>query len=120
MKLQVHWNGLTATPTLRDHLERRLAFALGRFGEEIRHVHARLADLNGPKGGVDKLVSLRVTGRRLKSLMVTDSDANLCAAIDRAADRIGRAIGRALERRQERGRENLDLVPERARTPRRR
>lgn len=120
MKLQVHWNGLAATPTLREHLERRLAFALGRFGDEVRQVHARLADLNGPKGGVDKLVSLRVSGRRLKTLMVTDSDSNLCAAIDRAADRIGRAIGRALERIQDRGFVNRELLPERARTTRRR
>lgn len=120
MKLQIHWNGLTATPTLREHLERRLAFALGRFGDEVHQVWARLADLNGPKGGVDKLVSLRVRGRRLRTLMVTDSDSNLCAAIDRAADRIGRAIGRALERTQQRGRTEHGLLPQRARTPRRR
>jgi hypothetical protein len=118
--LQVHWNGLNAAPTLREHLERRLAFALGRFGKEIQHVWARVVDLNGPKGGVDKFVSLRVRGRRLKTLMVTDSDSCLGAAIDRASDRIGRAIGRALERRLDRLHEHRELFPERARTPRRR
>jgi putative sigma-54 modulation protein len=120
MKLQVHWNGLTGTPTLRAHLERRLAFALDRFGDEINHVCARLADLNGPRGGVDKLVSLRVNGRRLKSLMVTDSDSDFFAAIDRAAERIGRAIGRTLERKNSRAHRHDDLLPERARTQRRR
>lgn len=109
MTLHTHWNGLTATTTLREHLERRLAFALGRFGEEIHHVNARVADLNGPKGGIDKLVSLRVHGRRLKSLVVTDADANLFAAIDRAADRIGRAIGRTLERGNSRSRRDKAL-----------
>ncbi|MBI5434432.1 MAG: HPF/RaiA family ribosome-associated protein [Planctomycetes bacterium] len=120
MKLQVHWNGLIATPTLREHLERRLTVALGRFGEEVGHVWARLADLNGPKGGIDKLVSLRVRGRRLKTLMVTDSDSNLCAAIDRASDRIGRAIARALDKSHGHNRQHQQLLPERARTPRRR
>lgn len=119
MKLQVHWNGLTANPTLQDHLERRLAFALGRFGEEVSRVCVRLADMNGPKGGVDKLVRLRVVGRRLTTVIITDSDADLSAAIDRASDRLGRAVGRALERVNDRG-TNPDLARTRARTPRRR
>jgi len=118
MKLQVHWNGLSATPGLREHLERRLAFALGRFGDEVSQVRVRLADCNGPRGGVDKQVGLRVRGRRLKTVVVTDSDASLRAAIDRAADRTGRAIGRALERARGDLRPHVRLLPERARTPR--
>ncbi len=98
MILHVHSTGLNATPTLREHLERRLAFALGRFGEEVGQVRVWLADTNGPRGGVDKQVRLRVQGRRLKTLVVTDSDANLLAAIDRATERIGNAIARALDR----------------------
>lgn len=102
MTLHTHWNGMAATPELREHLERRLTFALGRFGDEVRHVIARVADLNGPRGGVDKQVSLQVEGRRLRTLLVRDADANLFTAIDRAADRIGRALGRALERKNHR------------------
>lgn len=98
MNLHVHSNGLIATPTLREHLERRLGFALGRFGAEVSQVRVWLADTNGPRGGVDKEVRLRVQGRRLKTLVVTDTDVNLLAAIDRAAERTGNAIARALER----------------------
>lgn len=94
----MHWNGLEASPALREHLERRLAFALGRFGAEVTAVRVWLADTNGPRGGVDKQVRLLAQGPRLHDLVVTDSDSNLLAAIDRGAERIGNAIGRALER----------------------
>ncbi len=120
MKLHMHWSGLTATLDLRQRLERRLAFALGRFGDEVSHVWAQLADANGPRGGVDKRVILRVRGRRLKDLVVTDADSNLSAAIDRAAERIGRSIGRALERANGHTHGHRDMLPERARTLRRR
>jgi|694.fasta_scaffold00702_7 putative sigma-54 modulation protein len=102
MKLQLISQGFALTPALRRHLERRLAFALGRFGHEVSQVWARVADTNGPKGGVDKLVAVRVQGRRLQTILVSDTDANLYAAIDRAADRVGRAIARALDRHQQR------------------
>ncbi|MBK7645542.1 MAG: HPF/RaiA family ribosome-associated protein [Planctomycetes bacterium] len=98
MKLYLHWNGLEPSPTLREHLERRLAFALGRFGAEVTAVRVWLADTNGPRGGVDKQVRLLVLGPQLRNLVVTDSDSSLLAAIDRGADRIGNAIRRALER----------------------
>lgn len=33
---------------------RRLEFALGRLGARVRSLTVRLADLNAPRGGVDK------------------------------------------------------------------
>lgn len=102
MELHVHWSGIAASNATRERLERRLAFALGRFGSEIGQVWARLADENGLRGGVDKRVSLRVRGRRLVDLLVTDRDSNLDAAIDRACDRIGRATARAIDRARSR------------------
>ncbi|MFN0007188.1 MAG: HPF/RaiA family ribosome-associated protein [Planctomycetota bacterium] len=120
MKLQVYWSGVAATLDLRERLERRLAFALGRFGDEVSHVWAQLADANGPRGGVDKRVSLRVRGRRLKDVRVTDADSSLSTAIDRASDRLGRSIGRALERANGHAHGHRDMLPERARTLRRR
>ncbi len=98
MRLHVYCPGTQGAREMREHVERRLAFALGRFGDEIDTVHVRLRDMNGPRGGVDKQVSLRVRGRRLPSMFVTESHESLLAAIDRGADRLGHAIGRALER----------------------
>lgn len=98
MKLNVHWKDLPASLELRERLERRLGFALGRFGSRIKTVWARLSDENGPRGGVDKCCRLRVRGDELGSLTVEASDSDLGAAIDRAADRLGRAVARMIAR----------------------
>ncbi len=104
MNLSIHWTGLEANQDLRAHLERRLAFALGRFGAEVGEIRARLADMNGPRGGVDKQVKLLVRGRRLATRLVVTADTSMFAAIDRATDRLQLAVARALDRRHQRHR----------------
>lgn len=88
------------TPALRSYAERRLRFALGRFGRRVRGVVVRFEDLNGPRGGADKAcrLSARSDGGPLR---VEDTDADLYAALDRAADRLGRRVARAIARRRD-------------------
>jgi putative sigma-54 modulation protein len=102
MKLQLLTRGFELTPAIQEHLERRRAFALGRFGQEISGIWARVADTNGPRGGIDKLVAVRVEGRRIGTLLVSDTDFDLYTAIDRATDRLGRTVARVLERKRQR------------------
>jgi hypothetical protein len=83
---------------LRERTERRFAFALGRFGDLVRSLTIRLADVNGPRGGHDKLCSVSVqlaTSRR--AIVIEDVDARAETAIDRAADRAARAVARAVD-----------------------
>lgn len=42
------------SPSLAPLARRPLEFALGRFGARVRSLTVRLADLNAPRGGVDK------------------------------------------------------------------
>ncbi len=51
------------SPSLAPLARRRLEFALGRCGGRVRSLTVRLADLNGPRGSVDKhcLVAIRLT-----------------------------------------------------------
>jgi putative sigma-54 modulation protein len=53
MEIVIRTRQLDLTPALRDHVRRRLAFALGRLGPAVRAVQVTLADVNGPRGGVD-------------------------------------------------------------------
>ena len=55
----------------------------------------RLGHLNGPRG-VDKRCQIAVNVVRTRSVVVDDRDADLHAAIDRAADRAGRYVSRLL------------------------
>jgi ribosomal subunit interface protein len=82
-----------------EHAERRFEFALERFSYHLPRTLVRLSDINGRRGGIDKRcqVSVRATG--LPPIWIEEIDADLYAAVDRAADRVGQIMSRAVERR---------------------
>ena len=85
---------------LRAYAERRLAFALRRFEHRARHVTVRLADINGPRRGVDSRCAIALQlhdGRHLEVEAVT---AWPFASITRAAKRLNEALRRELEKAQ--------------------
>lgn len=98
MKIEFRGVGRDAGTTLREHAERRILFALSRFAGRLREVRVRLADVNGPRGGVDRRCTVEVRGPGLRPLFVEVLDAEPLAALDRAADRARRAVVRALDR----------------------
>lgn len=98
MRIEIRGRGLTTSDGLRARLERRLAFALGRFAPRIGRVRVRLEDVNGPRGGVDKRCRLEIAIHPDLTVVVEEPDPDLYAAIDRAAERAGRAVARELQR----------------------
>jgi len=98
MNLVIRGVDLEPTDAIRNHIERRLSFALSRFSGRLRDVEVRLRDENGPRGGVDKVCRVKATLHGLSTLVVEAVGSDLYAAIDSAADRAGRALGRALRR----------------------
>ena len=101
MQIDIQSQGFALTDALREYAERRLRFALARVGDRIRRVRVRLADVNGPRGGIDKACSIQVTLNGLAAVMTEDTEADLYLAIDRAADRTGRSVARRVARRRE-------------------
>lgn len=97
MKLYVHWKGLTASEPAREHLERRLAFALSRFARRVRHVRVLLSDENGLRGGADKQCRLQAQ-TRLGLVQAEACTGDLYASIDLAVERMQRTLARLLER----------------------
>lgn len=102
--MQVHIQALNfaLTDGLRDHIERRLAFALSARDEHIPRVRVRLTDINGPKGGRDMCCHIQVALRGLPDVVVKDTEADVHTAIDRAADRASRTVMRQLRRKVDR------------------
>jgi putative sigma-54 modulation protein len=86
------------TDELREKVERRVAFALDRYGAQVSHVSLYIADLNGPKGGVDKLCQVTATLRRAKPVLILEKDSEILPTINRALDRLGHSIGRSTQR----------------------
>ncbi len=101
MRVELRARSITITDGLRAHAERRLRFALGRFGPAIRRVCLRLDDVNGPRGGIDKSCRLVVGLAQGGEVIVEDADGDLRALLDRSVDRAGRAVERRLARLRE-------------------
>ena len=99
MQVDIRARKVEVDDVLRAHIDRRLRFALGRFGERIAKVTVRLEDANGARGGVDKQCQIDIALRPSGNVIVEDIDADLRTVIDRAADRAGRAVDRDLQRR---------------------
>ena len=79
---------------LRAHAEKRLAFALRRFQDRIRHVRLRFEDVNGPRRGVDArcLVIAQLTNG--KRFVVEATTAWPTASVTEAARRLGEVLRR--------------------------
>jgi len=82
-------------------MERRLRFALTRFGGRVGRVKVRISDVNGPRGGIDKCCRICAEIVPFDTVVLEEVDAELHAAIDRAADRLGGSFARRLKRARE-------------------
>ncbi len=102
MELEIRRHNIHLSEDLKDHIERRLNFALGQFNSRLGSVAVHLEDVNGPKGGVDKQCRILVALSGGKVIKVEDLDADLTVVIDRAADRVGHAVRREIDRRHDR------------------
>lgn len=97
MKLRIVARGIELTADLKEYVRRRIHFALGRFAGKIKSVSVRLADLNGPRGGVDKSCDIRVDVGLRKEVIVSERHDNIHAAVACAVERADRAVQRQLE-----------------------
>jgi ribosome-associated translation inhibitor RaiA len=88
----------------RAYLRRKLGTKLGRFARAIERVSVRIRDVNGRRGGIDKVCAIKVVLTRLPSVVVETQHASLQAAMDTALQGIERAVRRSLKRRTARAR----------------
>lgn len=97
MKMRLAAHGIELSGELQDYIRRHVHFSLGRFAARIRSLSIRLADVNGPRGGVDKCCDIRVDVGLRQQVMVRERQANWHAAIAFAMDRAERAVQRQLK-----------------------
>jgi putative sigma-54 modulation protein len=85
---------------LHEHLNRRFDASMSRFHDRIRTITVRFQDVNGPRGGKDKLIRVLVKLAPHGELVLDDMDSDMYALISRAAERVGRRVARHLGRRR--------------------
>jgi len=101
MEIQITDRNVSLTEVQVEYVERRLQFALGRFGSRIRVARVTLTDLDGPNDGTDVLCRLKVTLKKNGDIIVGDTDVSVEAAVANVADRCARSVARLLERQRE-------------------
>jgi putative sigma-54 modulation protein len=87
MDVQMFAQEFTLTPSLRDHLEHRLRFAFARTRTQVARIVVRLRDLNGPRGGRDKVCQVSVTIPGRPEVVIREVQENMYNAIDFALKR---------------------------------
>lgn len=101
MKLDIRGLNFDLTDSILEHVRLRLGAALVHVAPHILTVKVRVNDLNGPRGGLDKRCHFEVRLDGHGTVVVEQIDADLYAAIDRAAARLRQTLRRRLERSKE-------------------
>lgn len=100
MQINIKARNFTLTDALRNHIQRRLRFALIQHDDHIQRVEVRVSDINGPRGGEDKRCHIQVTLEQLPDMVIEDTASDLYVAINRAASRACRTLSRRLARQR--------------------
>jgi putative sigma-54 modulation protein len=104
MNVNVTAHGLSIDSDTDSFVRERVRSALRRFDEHVFLVDAYLKDINGPKGGIDKQVLVRVRLRNGHVITTEVARARLRAAIVVSLRKARRAVRRSLEKSQRRHR----------------
>ena len=107
MRLHVKKLGTNMTPEDTATIERRVHFALARFGHRIRRTEVLLVDSNGPRGGLDQHCTVHVVLAGLSPVVVEVVDVDPLAAVSRAVERVARRIRDGASRQRDLQRQPL-------------
>ena len=76
VRARLEWN-----EELQKQLERSLEFAVNRHKDRIDRISISLTDLNGPRGGKDKLCHIAAEVRGARPVMILEQGDNLLAVL---------------------------------------
>jgi len=84
----------------RAYIRRKLGRRLGKFAGAIERISVRTEDVNGRRGGIDRICRIKVVLKGLPSVVLERQDASLAAAVDGALAGVETAVKRAVQRRR--------------------
>jgi putative sigma-54 modulation protein len=102
MLIKVHGSGFEMERALRDDVQEKIELVLTRFESQIGKVSVYLADLNGPKKGVDKSIRLVIDIERQPVVVVEEKGEDWLALLESISDRAAHSVARQVERTRSR------------------
>jgi putative sigma-54 modulation protein len=107
MQIELRIRNTDLTNVLRSYAERRLRFALSRFGDRVGQVVVIVSELESADDGIATSCHISADLSPFGQVAARETAPDLYAAIDRAASRLGRLftsrLGRAKDAVQESG-----------------
>lgn len=91
--------GVDLSQEERAQIRHDLGVKLGKYETSIERVSVRVLDVNGPRGGVDKLCRIKVVLSGLPSVVFENQALSLKTAIHGALSGTERAVRRSVQRR---------------------
>lgn len=99
MKISIRARDLEWNPKIQQDVERIIAFAVDRFKTQLVEASIHLADLNGEKGGLDKLCQITATLRgHNKQILILEKAGSILPAVYRAAGRLRHCLAGEIRR----------------------
>lgn len=94
MLVTLRTQGVELNEELRREAGRRLMFALDRHQDRLSELTVFISDLNGPRGGVDKLCQVTAVLKGLPPLTILEQTHNVLSGLTRAGRRLALRIDR--------------------------
>lgn len=110
MQLDIQTTGFSLTDSLKNYTTNHMQFALNRNDAMIVRAQVWLADINGPRGGIDKRCQIELKLAGQNSIVIEDIETDLYIAIDRACARCMRTLARRIARARQFSHELLPAV----------
>jgi putative sigma-54 modulation protein len=104
MNIEVKQKHVEIQDSVVDNIHRHIEADLERFDHMIKRVCVQIADINGPRGGEDKLCRIQVYLKHASAVIVEDRGSSVFTVVCRAIDRVNMAVSRSTARIRERHR----------------
>ena len=94
MNITISAQGFELSRAIDQYVRARLQSALARIDEDVVAIDVHMKDTNGPRGGVDKQVLIRVRLRNRQQIALLTTHEDMYAAIGKGVKRTKRAVRR--------------------------
>ena len=98
MDVLIRTRAIEVTEELEQLVSKRLELALDIFKERAESASVYIADLNGPRRGIDKICQITVRLRGIGDVVVLEKSSTVESALTRAAGRMKYRVSETIRR----------------------